>query len=86
MRCMRTMVTMLVAALVGCATGPGGQADISPRPAERAECQVASANQPAPPGQLDSLAYQRCHPGERLEWSSDRNDTIKPEFGGRRDE
>ncbi|UNK56807.1 hypothetical protein MNQ95_11705 [Pseudoxanthomonas daejeonensis] len=86
MRRTKTMVTLLAAALGGCATGAGGLADVSPRPAERPECQVAPANQPAPEALLDSSAYQRCHPGDRLERSSGGSAPIRPGFGDRHDE
>ena len=75
----------LLAALCGC----GGVQPVpaaSMRPAERPECQLSSANEPPPPGQLSSLDYHRCHPGERLEWSRGREGAIKPDFGGSRDE
>ena len=74
------------ALLAGCAGGPAGHDASFVRPAERPECQVASANERAGPGHIDTLDYQRCHPGSQLEWSSERRDRIKPEFGGTRDE
>jgi hypothetical protein len=81
-----SLMALLAAALGGCAGGPAGHDAAFVRPADRPECQVAAANERASQGQSDTLDYQRCHPGDRLEWSSERRDTIKPEFGGKRDE
>lgn len=78
------MTTGLVLLLAGCA----GQArnDAFVRPADRAECQVAAAKARAPQGHSQSLAYSNCHPGERLEWSSQRDSAIRPDFSGKRDD
>ena len=76
---------MLSVMLGGCAGGSTRDDAALVRPADRPECQVASANE-GMPGRLNTSDYQRCHPGDSLEWSSERSDTIKPEFGGKRDE
>ena len=82
----RTTICLVAISLCGCAGGAARPGDAFARPAERAECQVASGQERAPPGQIASLDYQRCHPDNHLQWSSERSDTIQPDFSGARDE
>jgi len=72
--------------LSACASDPGRN-EVALRPADRPECQVASSSS------AEALARTRasdmvrdpCRPNDALEWSSDRQDTIKPDFSGKHD-
>ncbi|MFT4198594.1 MAG: hypothetical protein QM601_11920 [Pseudoxanthomonas sp.] len=77
-------VTILLA---GCAGGPG-RSDAMLRPAEIPECLVDNPVDDLPDTVRSTSAhYQRCHPHQRLEWSSDGagKNSIKPGFSGHGD-
>ncbi len=75
--------TLLLAA---CASGPSRN-DATLRPAERPECQVASSSSAETLARSRSSAMVRdpCRPNDALEWSSGKQDTIKPDFSGKHD-
>jgi len=79
------MAAIVGCVLAGCASSAREDAAFM-RPADRPECQLSSAADRAPQGQVASLDHQRCHPGDSLEWSSGQRDTIEPDFSGKHDE
>lgn len=59
---------------------PARLSDARVRPADLGECQVGSSTDGLPRGQATGLQHERCHPYQRLEWSSGRRDTPSPDF------
>ncbi|HET6397535.1 MAG TPA: hypothetical protein VFF91_11920 [Pseudoxanthomonas sp.] len=79
-------IAALAYVLAGCAGDPARLGDAQVRPADRPECLVSSSTEGLPRGQASGASHERCHPGDRLEWSSERRDTIKPDFRVRGDD
>lgn len=75
---------LLVAALCACAGSPARDDLAGAVPAHSPECQLSAANEKVQRGQGASMEQRRCGKDERLEWSSARRDTIKPDFSGKR--
>lgn len=85
---MKQQVLVLTAVLLlsACASDHGRH-DAALRPADRPECQVASSSSAEALARTRASAMVRdpCRPNDALEWSSGRQDTIKPDFSGKHD-
>lgn len=86
---MKLQILVLTGALLlsACASDPSRNNDAALRPADRPECQVASSSSSEALARSQSSAMVRdpCRPNDTLEWSSGKQDTIKPNFSGKHD-